>query len=62
MNQILNINKKHDHENPKETLDRFKTSFKRYNWGADKLPDFYFDPRSLDSNRGGKSVLHAKQL
>jgi phosphatidylserine/phosphatidylglycerophosphate/cardiolipin synthase-like enzyme len=37
-------------------LHRFRTS----EWPGDKLPELYYDPRSLDENQAKRSSLHAK--
>lgn len=62
VSMFFNISKQTNHEDPLIAIDRFKKSFLKYNWGSDILPDFYFDPRSLEINSDEKAVLHAKTI
>lgn len=39
---------------------RFLTHFRTAEWPGERLPDLYYDPRSLDENQDKRSSLHAK--
>lgn len=41
-------------------LSQFKERFKTREWPGKRLPDLYYDPRSLSESKGVKSALHAK--
>src|SRR5207244_1490016 len=39
---------------------KFVNRFRAINWPGERLPELYFDPRSLDENQDKRSSLHAK--
>ena len=43
-------------------VDSFRRNFKKSNWGSSRLPDLYYDPRSLSADRETRAVLHAKTI
>jgi len=43
-------------------VDDFARRFAKYQWPGTRLPDMYFDRRSLSSNRETRAVLHAKTI
>jgi len=45
---------------PAELVRRFAHRFRTQEWPGEKLPDLYYDPRSLDPDAVKRSCLHAK--
>jgi phosphatidylserine/phosphatidylglycerophosphate/cardiolipin synthase-like enzyme len=45
---------------PEELLLRFADRFRRHEWPGARLPELYYDPRSLTPDAGKRSSLHAK--
>jgi phosphatidylserine/phosphatidylglycerophosphate/cardiolipin synthase-like enzyme len=45
---------------PDDLLRRFVHNFRSHEWPGRKLPDLYYDPRSLDLESTKRSSLHAK--
>jgi phosphatidylserine/phosphatidylglycerophosphate/cardiolipin synthase-like enzyme len=45
---------------PEALVRRFAHRFRTQEWPGDKLPDLYYDPRSLDLDAVKRSSLHAK--
>ena len=43
-------------------VDSFRRNFKKLNWGSSRLPELYYDPRSLSADRENRAVLHAKTI
>ena len=43
-------------------VDSFRRNFKKSNWGSSRLPELYYDPRSLSADRENRAVLHAKTI
>ena len=43
-----------------ELIWKFKNNFQTHQWPGEKLPELYYDPRSLDENQEKRSSLHAK--
>lgn len=43
-----------------ELVWKFLTRFRTTDWPGDKLPELYYDPRSLDGSQEKRSSLHAK--
>ena len=43
-----------------QILRRYAAKFVETEWPGERLPHLYYDPRSLSSDSGGSSVLHAK--
>jgi len=41
-------------------LVKFKTDFKKKQWSGTKLPEIYYDPRTIDLESEQKSSMHAK--
>ncbi len=59
----LCIDVRREHGNTTETdgiVRRFAQDFVRYQWPGDRLPEVYYDPRSLDPTQHKRSALHAK--
>jgi phosphatidylserine/phosphatidylglycerophosphate/cardiolipin synthase-like enzyme len=58
---FVNVHAERDHSSdPPTVLDRFASHFKSVAWPAGRLPETYYDPRSLDPNPSSRAVLHAK--
>jgi phosphatidylserine/phosphatidylglycerophosphate/cardiolipin synthase-like enzyme len=45
---------------PEELLSRFAERFWSQEWPGERLPELYYDPRSLDLEAAKRSSLHAK--
>jgi phosphatidylserine/phosphatidylglycerophosphate/cardiolipin synthase-like enzyme len=45
---------------PEELVRRFASCFRTQEWPGEKLPELYYDPRSLDPDAVKRSSLHAK--
>jgi len=45
---------------PSEVLARFRERFKQREWPGSRLPEVYYDPRSLDPDPSKRASLHAK--
>lgn len=45
-----------------QIVDRFARDFAKKVWPGKRLPDIYYDPRSLASKRENRAALHAKTL
>jgi phosphatidylserine/phosphatidylglycerophosphate/cardiolipin synthase-like enzyme len=43
-----------------ELLWKFVTRFRTSEWPGDRVPELFYDPRSLDENQEKRSSLHAK--
>lgn len=43
-------------------VDSFRRNFKKSNWASARLPELYYDPRSLSTDRETRAVLHAKTI
>lgn len=43
-----------------DVIDRFATRFRERDWPGKRLPEIYYDPRSLARLSGERAVLHAK--
>jgi hypothetical protein len=43
-----------------EVMRRFAHRFRTQEWPGEKLPELYYDPRSLEPEAGKRSSLHAK--
>lgn len=57
----LNIHRKHLDETPSAALTRaFVRHFRDQVWPGARLPELYYDPRSLALDGGKRAVLHAK--
>lgn len=57
----LNVHRKHLDATPAETLVRdFTRFFRDALWPGERLPEVYYDPRSLEQDGHKRAVLHAK--
>jgi phosphatidylserine/phosphatidylglycerophosphate/cardiolipin synthase-like enzyme len=57
----LEVRRPHgDTSSASELLWKFKNNFQTHQWPGEKLPELYYDPRSLDDNQEKRSSLHAK--
>jgi phosphatidylserine/phosphatidylglycerophosphate/cardiolipin synthase-like enzyme len=45
-----------------DIVDRFALRFVKSEWSGHRLPDVYYDPRSLSPDRDARAVLHAKTI
>ena len=45
-----------------EIVSRFAHRFTKYEWPGKRLPEVYYDPRSLSRERNSRAVLHAKAV
>lgn len=41
-------------------VNRFRKHFTKRLWPGQRLPELYYDPRSLNSDPSGRAILHAK--
>ncbi len=58
---FLNVARSHgDDTSNAELLRRFAENFCNDHWPGQRLPQVFYDPRSLDSGTGPKASLHAK--
>ena len=57
----LDISRKQsDTSLPQEIVRRFASNFQEKHWPGQRLPELYYDPRSLSESREKRSSLHAK--
>jgi len=57
----LNVHRKDRDTSKNElVLGKFKDEFFRYIWPGKRVPEIYYDPRSLEMDTARKAVLHAK--
>jgi phosphatidylserine/phosphatidylglycerophosphate/cardiolipin synthase-like enzyme len=57
----LDISRKQtDTSLPEELVRRFVSDFREKHWPGTRLPELYYDPRSLADSRDKRSSLHAK--
>lgn len=60
---FANIHRKHQDETPSIALVReFAKRMREDIWPGDRLPDVYYDPRSLETDSPKRAVLHAKAI
>jgi phosphatidylserine/phosphatidylglycerophosphate/cardiolipin synthase-like enzyme len=45
---------------PQEIVRRFANDFREKHWPGKRLPELYYDPRSLSDSKEKRSSLHAK--
>jgi phosphatidylserine/phosphatidylglycerophosphate/cardiolipin synthase-like enzyme len=58
---FTNIQRKYGNETPSVELAKtFAKNFRENLWPGARLPEVYYDPRSLELEGGTRSVLHAK--
>jgi phosphatidylserine/phosphatidylglycerophosphate/cardiolipin synthase-like enzyme len=58
---FLNIARQFGHDLPSaEIIREFLDDFKTNEWPGSRLPEVYYDPRSLETNGPKRSSLHAK--
>jgi phosphatidylserine/phosphatidylglycerophosphate/cardiolipin synthase-like enzyme len=43
-----------------DILTRFRHDYNAYHWPWERLPEVYYDPRSLAKEPGARACLHAK--
>lgn len=61
VSMYLNVQRKHMDTTASEyLLQDFAEKFKKKDWPGKRLPEVYYDPRSLAVNTEKKAVLHAK--
>jgi phosphatidylserine/phosphatidylglycerophosphate/cardiolipin synthase-like enzyme len=51
-----------DHSSDSEIISRFAHRFAKYQWPGKRLPEVYYDARSLSRDRNSRAVLHAKTV
>jgi phosphatidylserine/phosphatidylglycerophosphate/cardiolipin synthase-like enzyme len=51
---------RNDTSSPEELVQRFARRFRTEEWPGSRLPDVYYDPRSLELNPLTRASLHAK--
>ena len=60
---FLNVARPHrDDTAENQLLKAFADEFRREHWPGKRLPDLYYDPRSLAVGPGPKAALHAKAI
>jgi phosphatidylserine/phosphatidylglycerophosphate/cardiolipin synthase-like enzyme len=57
---FLNVHWPGEEQDEGETLRVFAMRFRSKDWPWERLPEVYYDPRSLYPNSGERAVLHAK--
>jgi hypothetical protein len=58
---FLNIKRTHKDSTPTSTLlNQFSTTFRTQIWSGSRLPEVFYDPRSLEMTSFSKACLHAK--
>jgi phosphatidylserine/phosphatidylglycerophosphate/cardiolipin synthase-like enzyme len=58
---FLNVHRGHrDTTKDSELIREFAHRFKTAEWPGDRLPDVYFDPRSLEMDSSKRASMHAK--
>lgn len=58
---VANVHRKHGDETPARVLVKaFAAKFRDQIWPGERLPDVYYDPRSVEVDGAKKAVLHAK--
>ncbi|MBD1842486.1 phospholipase [Cyanobacteria bacterium FACHB-63] len=58
---FLNIHRPHGNDEPEiALLQRFTAIFRRDIWVGNRLPEVFYDPRSLEKGTETKACLHAK--
>ena len=58
---FLNIQRRHgDRTKNSEILREFTNRFKTKEWPGNRLPEVYYDPRSLEMDSVKRSSMHAK--
>ena len=45
---------------PTQVVSKFRQDFKIHHWPWERMPEVYYDPRSLAQNPGDRACLHAK--
>lgn len=53
---------RHDDRSPPQDgwVNAFRTHFHEHLWPGRRLPELFYDPRSLDDDRSARAILHAK--
>ena len=60
---FANVHRKHLDDTPSATLVReFATHIRKQVWPGKRLPEVFFDPRSLEMDGHKRAVLHAKAV
>lgn len=60
---FANIHRRYRDETPAASLVReFATRVREQVWPGDRLPEVFYDPRSLDTDMHKRAVLHAKAV
>ena len=57
---FVDIHRGDNGHTPDQMLARFRQDFRAYHWPWERVPEVYFDPRSLASNPADRACLHAK--
>lgn len=56
----LDIRRRRDTSASSEIVRRFVHDFRTREWPGQRLPELYYDPRSLETDKPKRSALHAK--
>jgi len=60
---FLNVQRRHrDTTMESEILREFANKFKMADWPGSRLPEVFYDPRSLDMDANKRSSMHAKSI
>ena len=60
---FVNVARPHRDDTPEnQILKAFADEFRRDHWPGARLPELYYDPRSLAVGKGPKAALHAKAI
>jgi hypothetical protein len=58
---FLNVDRPYRGDKPEnQLLKEFADTFRREHWPGSRLPEVFYDPRSLAVDKGPRAVLHAK--
>jgi phosphatidylserine/phosphatidylglycerophosphate/cardiolipin synthase-like enzyme len=58
---FLDVQRRMDDPTPSaELVSRFARRFRKKEWPGERLPQVFYDPRSLDAEKAKRSSLHAK--
>jgi len=60
---IANVHRSHDDDRPAEELVReFREAIRQRIWPGQRLPEVFYDPRSVEPNGQKRAVMHAKAI
>jgi phosphatidylserine/phosphatidylglycerophosphate/cardiolipin synthase-like enzyme len=57
---FMDVHRNEIGHSPEQTLARFRQDFRTFHWPWERVPEVYFDPRSLAPNPVDRACMHAK--